>query len=259
MAKEKQDLLHRVNRFVLVLGCGSPRYVIGQYRNLVKHLEEHNRDWRHVDFLSLNFLASLVRVRINCSDLPRGWATIDRWIRGITFTRNFIRNFAADITKFSRQVNVLRVERLDPCSSIDTTARANLLSWKLLAATSTRRKLALLARKLCACFSSHRAFSFAFSSLSLSEIDLSEGRLQFVKEISFRHIRRLWFVSMKREIRETRCGENVTQIHKYRSCLARAKCSSFVVERNSVSQRQIKQNSVIDVNAEMEREKERWK
>lgn len=72
MAKEKQDLLHRVNRFVLVLGHGSPRYVIGQYRNLIKHLEERNRDWRHVDFLSLNFLASLVRVRINCGDLPRG-------------------------------------------------------------------------------------------------------------------------------------------------------------------------------------------
>lgn len=64
---------------------------------------------------------------------------------------------------------------------------------------------------------------------------------------------------MKREIRETRCGENVTQIHKYRSCLARAKCSSFVAERNSVSQRQIKQNSVIDMSAQMEREKERWK
>lgn len=259
MAKEKHDLLHRVNRFVLVLWHGSPRYVIGQYRTLIKNLEKHNRDWRHVDFLSLNFLASLVHVHINCSDFPRGWATIDWWIRGITFTTNFIRNFAANITKFSRQVNVLRVERLDPSSSIDTTAQANLLSPKLLATTSTRRKLALLARKLYACFSLHRASSFAFSSLSLSEIDLSESRLQFVKEISFRHIRRLWLVPMKREIRETRCGQNVTQIHKYRSCLAKAKCSSFVVERNSVSQRQIKQNSVIDMNAEMEREKERRK
>lgn len=159
MAKEKQDLLHRVNRFVLVLGHGSPRYVIGQYRNLIKHLEEDSRDWRHADFLSLNFLASLLHVRINCSDFPRGWVTIDRRIRGITFTTNFVRNFAANITKFSRQVNVLRVERLDPSSSIDTTARANLLSPKLLAATSTRRKLALLARKLYACFSLHRASS----------------------------------------------------------------------------------------------------